>query len=37
MVARLNEILDEMHADGTLTELSLEWYGIDLTTLVTSD
>jgi polar amino acid transport system substrate-binding protein len=37
MVARLNEILDEMHADGTLTDLSLEWYGIDLTTLVTPD
>ena len=37
MVAKLNEILDEMHADGTLTELSLEWYGIDLTTLVTPE
>jgi ABC-type amino acid transport substrate-binding protein len=37
MVAKLNEILDEMRADGTLTELSLEWYGIDLTRLVTPD
>ncbi len=37
MIAKLNEILDEMHADGTLTELSLEWYGIDLTTLVTPE
>jgi ABC-type amino acid transport substrate-binding protein len=34
MVTRLNEILAEMRADGTLTDLSLEWYGIDLTTLV---
>ena len=34
MVAKLNEILDEMHSDGTLTELSLEWYGIDITTLI---
>jgi ABC-type amino acid transport substrate-binding protein len=37
MVARLNEILAEMRADGTLTELSLKWYGIDITTLVTPD
>jgi ABC-type amino acid transport substrate-binding protein len=34
MLAKLNEILAEMHADGALTELSLEWYGVDLTTLV---
>jgi len=34
MVAKLDEILDEMHSDGTLTELSLEWYGIDITTLI---
>ena len=34
MVAELNAILDDMHSDGTLTDLSLEWYGIDLTTLV---
>jgi polar amino acid transport system substrate-binding protein len=34
MLARLNEIIAEMHADGTLTELSLEWYGVDITTLV---
>jgi branched-chain amino acid transport system substrate-binding protein len=31
MLAKLNEILDEMHADGTLTELSEKWYGIDIT------
>lgn len=34
MLAKLNEILAEMHGDGTLTELSLEWYGVDFTTLV---
>jgi ABC-type amino acid transport substrate-binding protein len=37
MLAELNDILDEIHADGTLTELSLEWYGIDLTTVVTPE
>ncbi|MEW5960389.1 MAG: transporter substrate-binding domain-containing protein [Chloroflexota bacterium] len=31
MLARLNAILAEMHADGSLTELSLKWYGTDLT------
>ncbi len=34
MVAKLNEILAEMHADGTLTDLSLKWYGLDYTTIV---
>jgi polar amino acid transport system substrate-binding protein len=34
MLAKLNEILEEMHGDGTLTDLSLEWYGIDYTTVV---
>ena len=34
MVTKLDEILDEMHSDGTLTELSLTWYGIDITTLI---
>jgi polar amino acid transport system substrate-binding protein len=33
MLDRLNEIIAAMHEDGTLTELSLKWYGIDLTTL----
>ena len=33
-VEKLNEILAEMHADGTLEELSIEWYGFDLTTLI---
>jgi polar amino acid transport system substrate-binding protein len=31
MLAKLNEIIAEMHADGTLTELSMEFYGEDLT------
>ena len=30
----LNEIIAEMHADGTLTTLSNKWYGTDLTTKV---
>jgi polar amino acid transport system substrate-binding protein len=34
LLAKLNEILADMHADGTLTDLSLKWYGIDVTTLV---
>lgn len=29
--ARIAEIVAEMHADGTLTELSNKWYGADLT------
>ncbi|MFZ5917772.1 MAG: transporter substrate-binding domain-containing protein [Chloroflexota bacterium] len=34
MVSKLNEIVAAMHADGTLPALSIEWYGIDITTLV---
>jgi ABC-type transport system substrate-binding protein len=37
MVAKLDEILDEMHADGTLTELSEEWYGFDITKRVSPE
>jgi polar amino acid transport system substrate-binding protein len=37
MVDALNEILAEMHSDGTLTDLSLEFYGVDITTLVTPE
>jgi polar amino acid transport system substrate-binding protein len=33
MLPRLNEIIADMRAEGVLTELSLKWYGIDLTTL----
>jgi polar amino acid transport system substrate-binding protein len=31
LVDRISEIVDEMHEDGTLTELSQKWYGTDLT------
>jgi polar amino acid transport system substrate-binding protein len=31
MVARVNEILAEMHADGTLKTMSEKWFGLDLT------
>ncbi len=31
--ARIAEIVAELHEDGTLTELSEKWYGVDLTTV----
>ena len=31
ILARLNEIIAEMHADGTLTDLSMQYYGEDIT------
>ena len=31
LVEAVAGIVEEMHADGTLTELSMEWYGEDLT------
>ena len=31
LVAELNRIIKEMHDDGTLTELSMKWYGVDIT------
>jgi polar amino acid transport system substrate-binding protein len=31
-VARVSEIIEGMHEDGTLTELSNQWFGLDLTT-----
>jgi polar amino acid transport system substrate-binding protein len=31
MLAKLNEIVAEMHADGTLTNLSMQYYGEDIT------
>jgi len=31
LVAAVDAIVAEMHADGTLSELSLKWYGADLT------
>jgi polar amino acid transport system substrate-binding protein len=32
LVDAVNKIVEDMHADGTLTELSMKWYGTDLTT-----
>ncbi len=34
LVAAVGAIVEEMHADGTLTALSMEWFGEDLTTQV---
>jgi polar amino acid transport system substrate-binding protein len=31
LLYEIDRILGEMHADGTLTELSMEWYGEDIT------
>jgi polar amino acid transport system substrate-binding protein len=33
MLVRLNEIIADMHEEGTLSELTIKWYGIDLTTV----
>jgi polar amino acid transport system substrate-binding protein len=30
LVAEVTQIVEDMHADGTLSELSLKWYGIDI-------
>ena len=27
----VDKIIEEMHSDGTLTKLSMKWYGADLT------
>jgi polar amino acid transport system substrate-binding protein len=31
LIAEVNKILEAMHADGTLSELSIKWFGMDLT------
>ena len=31
LVERISEIIEEMHADGTMVEISEKWYGTDLT------
>jgi polar amino acid transport system substrate-binding protein len=31
LLERISEIIEEMHEDGTLSQLSLKWYGVDLT------
>jgi polar amino acid transport system substrate-binding protein len=36
LVQAVSDIIDEMHADGTLTELSMKWYNTDLTTSAAS-
>ena len=28
---RVSELIDEMHSDGTLSEMSMRWFGLDLT------
>ncbi len=28
---KVSEILEELHADGTMTEISMEWHGMDIT------
>ena len=33
IILAINDLLDEMHADGTLTELSNKWFGMDVTAL----
>jgi hypothetical protein len=37
LVAAVDAILGEMHADGTLSELSMKWFGEDLTQQVGVD
>lgn len=32
-ILAINDLLDEMHADGTLSELSNKWFGMDVTGL----
>ena len=36
LVAAVDSIIGEMHADGTLSDLSMKWYGVDLTKQVES-
>lgn len=31
LAAKLKEVVDSMHADGTLTELSMKWFDFDMT------
>jgi len=31
LVDRVSEIVNEMHADGTMSELSMKWFGVDYT------
>jgi polar amino acid transport system substrate-binding protein len=36
LVQAVSKIVDDMHADGTLTSLSMQWFGVDLTTSAAS-
>jgi polar amino acid transport system substrate-binding protein len=31
LIAKVNEIIQGLHADGTMKELSMKWYGVDYT------
>jgi polar amino acid transport system substrate-binding protein len=31
LLERVSEIVEEMHADGTMAALSIEWFGVDFT------
>ena len=31
LIAEINQILTEMQADGSLSALSMKWYGVDIT------
>jgi ABC-type amino acid transport substrate-binding protein len=31
LLAELNSIITTMHADGTLAQFSIQWFGVDLT------
>ena len=33
-LAKFNEVVAEMHGDGTLVDLSMKWFGVDYTTIV---
>ena len=33
IILAINDLLDEMHEDGTLAELSDKWFGMDVTAL----
>jgi polar amino acid transport system substrate-binding protein len=34
LIDAVSKIVEDMHADGTLTDLSMKWYGTDLTTSI---
>lgn len=36
LIAKVNEVIQGMHADGTLKEISMKWYGVDYTSAAAS-